>query len=235
MTTDEFQQEAKRLRPQLLTAARRHLTDPTLAEDIVQDSLLRLWLMRDDLCRPVDALAKVLVRNLCIDHERRRRPMSPLHSNIVDEGDEQTEQVDRLMTIVDELPEQQRTLLRLRYLEGLRTAEVAEEADMSETAVRKALSRARTTVRRNYRWRWMAVSAGVLLLAGIFIISRLDRPAPSSSPMQAKSEDEEFVTVVYGRTYTDQATALAEMQRALDGLEGSADVESQLNDLLNID
>ena len=62
MTQEEYKEEARRLRPQLLQTARRYLNEDD-AEDTVQDVLLRLWQMVDTLRMPIDALATVLVRN----------------------------------------------------------------------------------------------------------------------------------------------------------------------------
>jgi RNA polymerase sigma-70 factor (ECF subfamily) len=73
MNATEYQHEAQRLRPQLQAEARRYLQDADEAEDVVQDVLLKLWLMREEVALPMDALAKVLVRNRCIDRLRRLR------------------------------------------------------------------------------------------------------------------------------------------------------------------
>ena len=71
MTQEEFKDEALRLRPRLLEVARRYL-DGDAAEDAVQDALLRLWQMLGQLHAPLDALATVLTRNLCVSTLRRR-------------------------------------------------------------------------------------------------------------------------------------------------------------------
>ncbi|MBR1934396.1 MAG: hypothetical protein IJ841_12040 [Prevotella sp.] len=65
MTQEEYKEEVRRLRPRLLLTARRYLCEDD-AEDTVQDVLLRLWQMVDQLHRPIDALATVLVRNFCV-------------------------------------------------------------------------------------------------------------------------------------------------------------------------
>ena len=72
MTQDEFKEEARQLRPQLMKVARCYLSDDD-AEDTVQDVLLRLWQMVDEVRRPLAPLALRLTRNLCIDKVRRRR------------------------------------------------------------------------------------------------------------------------------------------------------------------
>ena len=77
MDETQFKNEVRRLRPQLMVAARRHTGDSDCAEDIVQDALLRLWQLHANLHMPIAPLAFVLVRNLAID--TLRRPVSYTH------------------------------------------------------------------------------------------------------------------------------------------------------------
>lgn len=157
MTQEEFQEEARRLRPKLLLVARRYLGDDD-AEDVVQDVLLRLWQMVDMLRLPVDALASLLTRNLCIDRLRRLGPATlslkeqspapdgfPVESPLAD-----SERIDRMMAIIEGLPSMQQTILRLRHMEGMEMARIAQLIGSSEVAIRKALSRARQHVRQQY-------------------------------------------------------------------------------------
>lgn len=52
--------------------------DADSANDIAQDTLLRLWEMRQTLRRDFGAFAKVVARNLAVDALRRRRPIVKL-------------------------------------------------------------------------------------------------------------------------------------------------------------
>lgn len=151
MTAEAFETEIARLRPKLMDTARRYLKDRQEAEDVVQDALLRLWQLRDQLRLPVDALASVLTRNLCINRLQRRKPTTVLTPNH-QQADTATnhERVERMMAIVEQLPELQQLILRLHHMEGMRTKEIARLTQMSEDAVRKALSRARMAVREKY-------------------------------------------------------------------------------------
>lgn len=152
MTQEEYKDEARRLRPRLLEVARRYLGDED-AEDTVQDALLRLWQMLDQLHLPLDALASVLVRNLCVDRLRRRQPLAPLDDRVSVDGVSQAdtdERIDRMMAVVAQLPPLQQTILRLRHIEGMDMAQIAALTGSSEVALRKALSRARQSVRQQY-------------------------------------------------------------------------------------
>lgn len=159
MTENEYKQEAVRLRPLLKGLALKYMGDGDDADDMVQDAMLKLWLMRDDLRSPADRLACVLVRNLCVDRLRRRPPGSvqPLSDNEPADDDSgrqaDRERIDRMMAVVDKLPDAQQVILRLRHMQGMEMAEIAELTGCSEVAVRKALSRARQAVRDKYNRR----------------------------------------------------------------------------------
>lgn len=153
MTTDGFNTEMQLLRPVLIKTAIHYVADEIVAEDVVQDALLRLWRMHKDLRMPVEPLAKVIVRNLCVSYLRHQKPCSPLANTDVrdtDEVDMGEERVEHVLNIIDALPEKQRLLLRLRHMEGMQMQEIAELTNSSEIAVRKILSRARQAVRNQY-------------------------------------------------------------------------------------
>lgn len=152
MTQEQYKREARRLRPELLSTARRYL-DGDEAEDAVQDTLLRLWQMVDDLRCPVDAFAAVLTRNICIDRLRRRHVTVPLTDAGPEEAPDDA-RIERMMAVVDTLPPLQQTILRLRHMEGMEMSDIADLIGTNEVALRKALSRARQTVREKYLKRY---------------------------------------------------------------------------------
>ena len=135
MTKEVFQQVAQRLRPRLTEQARRYLTDGEDAEDVVQDVLLRLWQMHERLHPPIDSLASVLTRNICIDWLRRQRSVG--YGLIAADADTDTdnhERIERMMAVVDTLPDAQQTLLRLRHMQGMEMKKLASLLQMNETA-----------------------------------------------------------------------------------------------------
>lgn len=109
--------------------------------------------MREDLSIPLDALAVTITRNLCIDHLRQQHLTSLPENQITgisDIKDCDEERIERMMNIVHTLPDMQQTVLRLRHIEGREMAEIAQLTGSTETAVRKALSRARLAVKKQY-------------------------------------------------------------------------------------
>lgn len=99
MTTDEFKQQAEGLRLQLISVAQKYLGTTDEAEDIVQDTMVKLWLMREQLKSPISAFACMVTRNLCIDCLRRKHPTVDItqlsyEDDLSDDG-EQIEQMLR--------------------------------------------------------------------------------------------------------------------------------------------
>jgi RNA polymerase sigma factor (sigma-70 family) len=139
---------------QRLLAYTRQMLGPSRsdAEDVLQDVFLRAYgaLRNDD--RPVTLRAWLyrVAHNRCIDHLRRPLPpaaeiyelsRTPTH-------DPQTETVRRedlrrLVQDVQRLPEQQRSALLMRELDGLTYAELADALDTSVPAIKSLLVRAR--------------------------------------------------------------------------------------------
>lgn len=153
MTEREYNEEAAELRPTLIDLAVGYTKSRDDAEDIVQDVMLKLWTMRNDVQRPMGALAHVLTRNLCVDFLRRRKPtVDAIPSDVQETGNEVSaaEQAERLMGVIDTLPTTYQVVLRLRHIEGMTMGDMARLMGSSEAAVRKALSRARQAVLRIY-------------------------------------------------------------------------------------
>ncbi|MFA6728653.1 MAG: sigma-70 family RNA polymerase sigma factor [Prevotella sp.] len=150
MTADEFQHEVKRLRPQLISIARHYIGNGDEVEDIVQDAFLKMWLMLDQLKLPVAPLAKVLVRNLSVDYLRRHHSELNIDDVQISAEEQSYDGIERMMKIIRVLPSLQQTILRLRHIENMEMSDIALLMGSTETAVRKALSRARQAVRKEY-------------------------------------------------------------------------------------
>ena len=130
----------------------RMLGGPGEAEDVAQETFLRLWRNAADL-REAGSVRPWLARvasNLAIDRIRRRRPdASSELPDLADPADGPERLAERRATsrIVDaaiaSLPERQRTAIVLTYYEELPNADVAEALGVSIEAVESLLARAR--------------------------------------------------------------------------------------------
>ena len=224
MTTEEFQQQAEALRVQLVGVAQKYLSATDEAEDIVQDAMIKLWLMRDQLMAPVSGFASVVTRNLCIDHLRKKHPSVDISKfPDTEEWSDEGEQIEQMLRVIDTLPSTQRTILRMHHLQGMKTREIALVLGSSEVAVRKTLSRARTIVRK----RLLAMLAAASLVIGVSMV------AVHFVNIMA---GDECVAYVYGKKYTDQQTVMTEMKRTMGEMteeNTQGEIEQQLNDLFS--
>ena len=155
MTTETFMDEVKAMRPMLLSVARGILNSDEDAEDVVQDAMLRLWQLRDEPVRNVRGFARIVVRNLSLSKIRRKPLTVDIgQANIAADDDtdtERNEQIDRMMALVDALPTMQQTVLRLRHMQDMTMADIANLIGTSEVAVRQSLSRARRSIIEQFK------------------------------------------------------------------------------------
>lgn len=135
----------------------RLLGDRSEAEDVAQESLLRLW-NNAATWRPGEAgLKSWLYRvafNLSHDRLRRRRlvlmdepPETVDPAPRPGEAIEEDERGRTVRTALDSLPERQRAALVLSYYEGLSQAEAAGLLEISEEALESLLARGRRKLR----------------------------------------------------------------------------------------
>lgn len=152
MNIDELFDKANEVRPRLLVIAKKIIGDDEEAEDIVQDALLRLWQLKSEDIRNAESMAKVITRNLSIDHVRRRHVMVDVDEGKleIDEHTHDEEQIERIMNLINQLPTMQQTVIRLRHIDGLQMADIAKLTGTTEQAVRQSISRARRAILKNY-------------------------------------------------------------------------------------
>jgi RNA polymerase sigma-70 factor (ECF subfamily) len=143
------------LRPDLLRFAFWLCRDRALAEDVVQESMLRAWKAQDSL--KDESAAKpwfltIVRREFARTFERKRLPTVNLDELIAREepslaGDEQ-EALAEMRAAIFKLPDEYREPLVLQVLMGYSTAEIARELDLSGAAVLTRLFRARKQLRQ---------------------------------------------------------------------------------------
>ncbi len=141
-----------RLRQKLKVVSGRMLPDAVDAEDILQDSFVRLWQRQYPLKseKEADALLSKTVRNASLNERRRKRPL-PLKTDMVDDPPdrEEKEQAYTLLHRIIEmdLTQTQRYILEEKEYGGRTLEDIAKELGMEPAAARMQLSRARKTLR----------------------------------------------------------------------------------------
>ena len=122
------------------------------AEDVMQDVFVRAYgaLRADGRDINLRAWLYRVAHNRCIDHMRRPKPPAaeifemsrkPLHDPI--EEAQRREDLTRLVEDVGRLPEQQRSALLMREIDGMSYADLAAALDVTIPAVKSLLVRAR--------------------------------------------------------------------------------------------
>ncbi len=145
------------MRERLLAVAWRMLSNVDDAEDAVQETMLKLWDMRSVLVqvRSVAALSVTITKNNCRNRLKlnKRRAGDGVAELLPDTLEtplaklERFDTFDRTMTIIGTLPEMQQAILRMKHIDMLEVAEIAELTASTPEAVRMNLSRARRRVR----------------------------------------------------------------------------------------
>ena len=137
--------------------AKRLLVSTEEAEDATQELFLKLWKNREKIAdyKNIEAFAMTMTKNYCYDRLKSKQAsnLTLVHSNYKEKETslenkiEYRDSVNQVHQLIQNLPEQQRTIIQLRDVEEYDFDEIAKIVDMQPTAIRVALSRARKTVR----------------------------------------------------------------------------------------
>jgi len=142
------------MRPDLLRFAFWLSRDRALAEDVVQESMIRAWKAQDSLLD--EAAAKpwfltIIRREFARTFERKRFPTVDVDELVAAEDPllaaAQDQDLAELRAALFKLPLEYREPLVLQVLMGYSTAEIARELDLSNAAALTRLFRARKRLR----------------------------------------------------------------------------------------
>ena len=157
MNQNEFVQLTTAFKDKVFRLSKRLLVSTEEAEDVTQEILVKLWTKKESLTsyKNVEAFAMTMTRNYCLDQLKAKRAANVKIdiADFKDSGatvDKKLEDYDSLNWVeksINQLPEQQRTIIHLRDVEQYEFEEIAKMLQISESTIRVALSRARKTVR----------------------------------------------------------------------------------------
>lgn len=132
------------------------------AEDIVQETLIRVWNKREELdeINSIEAFSLTICRNLALDHLDRKESQNeslddsqytapdfastPLQALAVEDKREW------VMKLFNQLPEKQKSVMQLRDIEGKSYKEIAQILCITEDQVKTNLFRARQFIRLKF-------------------------------------------------------------------------------------
>ena len=139
-----FQNDVLPLKNKLFRLALRITLNREEAEDVVQDTLIKVWNARDrwQELDSIEAYSLTIARNLSLDRikkmENQNDSLEEQNTERLDENTStpsermiQKDKLDIVRNIIDELPEKQRSCLQLRDIEGKSYKEIADELHIS--------------------------------------------------------------------------------------------------------
>jgi len=157
MQTVQFKSDVLIYKDQMFRLALRILRNEEDANDIVQDSLLKLWDKRKVLgnIKNIKSFAMTMVRNACIDFIRKHKAETGKEQAILQRTDEMnpekqldvSDQLQMVKNIINNMNEQQREVIQLREIEGLDYEEMVEITGLTVNNLRVIISRARKEIR----------------------------------------------------------------------------------------
>ena len=134
------------------------------AEDVVQETLIKVWNKRDDWQNidNIEAFSLTICRNLALDKTKKmgsdNESLEQANSNATQDHTSdpfvslmQKDRVRIIRELVDQLPEKQRSCMQLRDFEEKPYKEIAAILNISEEQVKVNIFRARQAIKQRYQ------------------------------------------------------------------------------------
>ena len=158
MSHEEFSNMYLPFSSKMYALAYNILRNSDEARDCVQDVYAELWQRRNSIDRDKSPLPLVLtmVRNNCFDklkgkHTENNDLADILLDNKTEDSINASSTLVEVMKMISMLPKDQQKVLRLRTIDGLEIQQIEEITHFSRENIYTLLSRARKTLRVNFK------------------------------------------------------------------------------------
>jgi len=161
-----FRNDVLPLKNELYRLALRITLNNAEAEDVVQETMIKVWNRRDDWANieSIEAFCLTVCRNLALDKSKKKANQSqsldegmgaesPPDRSYASNPEEQAmhnDSINLVRRLIDSLPEKQRSVMQLRDIEGKAYKEIAAILSISEEQVKVTLFRARQFIKQKY-------------------------------------------------------------------------------------
>lgn len=156
-----FRNDILPLKDKLFRIALRITFDRAEAEDIVQETLIRVWNKRDEWTQfgSIEAYCLTVAKNLAIDRSERKDAQTVELTPDLEQASDASSPYEKLVTkermklihrLMTELPEKQRQIMQLRDIEDKSYKEIAVALNLTEEQVKVNLFRARQKVKQKF-------------------------------------------------------------------------------------
>ena len=171
MKQKSFRTDVLPLKDELFGLAYRITLNRADAEDVVQETMLKVWNRREQWheIESMEAFCLAICRNTALDRQKRMEQrnarlddgsgaaMARAHeiadTSYASNPEEQAVQRDRMRMVrmlMRQLPEKQRTCMQLRDVEGKAYREIADVMGITEQQVKVNIFRARQTIKQKF-------------------------------------------------------------------------------------
>lgn len=143
----------------LYRIAYRMVQDVANAEDIVQETFIKLWNKRDELkdVENTEAFSIIILRNTCLDQLRKtKHEFQMAYDTDIPEKESLSHQIElhddavHIKKLIHELPDQQRQVMMMKHWDGYSDEEIEQITGLSSGNIRVILSRARKMIREQF-------------------------------------------------------------------------------------
>lgn len=156
-----FRNDILPLKDKLFRLALRITLDRAEAEDVVQDTMIKVWNKRDEWSQfeSVEAYCLTVAKNLAIDRSQKKEAQNVELTPEMEEANDVNSPHESLIfdekmaiihRLVNELPEKQKLIMQLRDIEGESYKKIATILNLTEEQVKVNLFRARQKVKQRY-------------------------------------------------------------------------------------
>lgn len=149
MDKEAFARQVTAMQGGLYRVAASYLRGEADRLDAISEAIMRAWekrgTLRDERLFGT-WLTRILIRE-CVNIQRRQRRDIPMDT-MPERAQEEGEDMSPLREALDRLPQRQRTMVVLHYMEDYDVREIARIMGTTKSAVCAGLSRARDTLRR---------------------------------------------------------------------------------------
>ena len=162
MQASEFKQLFLPCHRKLFSVAYRLMGNAQAAEDMVQETFLKLWMQRDKIERidNPEAYSITVLRRLFYDRMRTGhlqevdkdvRSLQVTSSQNISRQLEAADEYQRVRLLISHLPEPQGRIMLMRDVEDRSFEEISIETGLTEVNIRSILSRARKKIREQIK------------------------------------------------------------------------------------
>ena len=162
MQASDFKQLFLPYHRKLFSVAYRLMSNAQAAEDMVQETFLKLWMQRDKI-EKVDnpeAYSITVLRRIFYDKMRARHlqevdkdvgSLQVSSSQNISKQLEEADEYQRVRQLITHLPEPQARIMLMRDIEDRSFEEISTETGLTEVNIRSILSRARKKIREQIK------------------------------------------------------------------------------------